>query len=93
MQLEDFIADDETRWPRISSNLLTALPISILVLLALLYVRGVVRAYLAAGENWKRMDHDVRLVFILIVPLFRAGVTLLMCADRLFYRPHRNDQS
>jgi hypothetical protein len=72
-----------------SSNLLTALPISILVLLGLLYVRGVVRAYLAAGENWKNMDQDVRLVFILLVPLFRAAVTVLMVVDRLFYRPRR----
>ncbi len=70
-----------------SDRLLTALPISIFVVLALLYLSGVARAYLAAGERWKTMDRDVKMVFLLVVPLFRAGVAVLMVADWIFYRP------
>ena len=74
-----------------SDRLLTALPISIVISLALLYLTGVARAYLAAGERWKTMDRDVKVVFLLAVPLFRAGVALLMVADWIFYRPSRDD--
>jgi hypothetical protein len=63
------------------------LPAIILACLIVLYLRGVARAYRAAGDGWKRMDPDVRLVFILAVPLFRAGIHVLLLIDRLFYAP------
>jgi hypothetical protein len=40
----------------------------------LLYLRGMVRAYRTAGAGWKCMDRDVRVVFLLAVPLFRGGI-------------------
>ena len=33
------------------------------------------------------MDRDVRLVFLLAVPLFRGGIQVLLLIDRLFYAP------
>jgi hypothetical protein len=63
-----------------------ALAVSVLALLAL-YLRGMVSAYRAAGDSWKTMDPDVRMVFILAAPLFRGGINLLMWIDRLFYAP------
>ena len=54
----------------VADGLLPALPISLLIILLLLYVRGMVRAYRAAGDDWKRMDRDVRTVFLFAVPLF-----------------------
>jgi hypothetical protein len=33
------------------------------------------------------MDRDVRLVFLLVVPLFRGGIQVLLWVDRLFYTP------
>ena len=45
------------------------------------------RAYRAAGDGWKRMDRDVRMVFLFAVPLFRGGIKLFLLADRLFYTP------
>ena len=71
----------------IADDLLPALPISLLIILLLLYVRGIGRAYRAAGEDWKRMDRDVRTVFLFAVPLFRGGIKLFLWADRLFYTP------
>lgn len=67
--------------------LLPALAATIIAFLFLLYVRGIVHAYRAAGEGWKTMDRDVRLVFLLVVPLFRGGIQVLLLADRLFYTP------
>jgi hypothetical protein len=69
-----------------SDATLAGLVVSILVLLAL-YVRGMIGAYRAAGDSWKTMDRDVRMVFLLAVPLFRGGIFLLMWIDRLFYAP------
>lgn len=91
MQLGTFVSKNAALWPGMSDNLMAALAVSLPIVLTLLYVRGVARAYIAAGENWKTMDPDVRVVFLLIVPLFRAGVALLMAADWLFYRPGRKD--
>jgi hypothetical protein len=67
--------------------MLPALAASIVVFLLLLYVWGIVGAYRAAGDGWKTMDRDVRLVFLLAVPLFRAGIQVLLWVDRLFYTP------
>jgi hypothetical protein len=67
--------------------LLPGLAASILAFLFVLYLRGVVRAHRAAGEGWKTMDRDVRLVFLLAVPLFRGGIQVLLLIDRLFYAP------
>ena len=67
--------------------LLPVLAASILVFLFVLYLRGIVRAYRAAGESWKTMDRNVRLVFLLAVPLFRGGIQVLLLIDRLFYAP------
>jgi hypothetical protein len=33
------------------------------------------------------MDRDVRLVFLLAVPLFRVGIQVLLWIDKLFYTP------
>lgn len=66
--------------------LLAAVPVS-LVLFVLLYLRGIVRAYRASGESWKTMDRDVRLVYLLAVPLFRGGIKVLLLLDKLFYMP------
>ena len=71
----------------VADYLLPALPISFLIMLLLLYLRGMLRAYRAAGDGWKRMDHDVRMVFLFAVPLFRGGIKVLVLADRLFYTP------
>jgi hypothetical protein len=71
----------------VAENLLPALILSFVTLLPLLYVRGMVRAYRAAGDDWKRMDRDVRMVFLFAVPLFRGGIKLVLWADRLFYTP------
>lgn len=64
-----------------------------LVLLLLLYLWGVLRAYRAAGDTWKAMDRDVRLVFLLTVPLFRAAIQLLLWLDKLFYTPPSHHRS
>ena len=65
---------------------LFAVAASFLVFLFMLYVWGIVRAYRAAGDGWKTMDRDVRLVFLFAVPLFRSGVQVLLWIDR-FYTP------
>jgi hypothetical protein len=67
--------------------LLPALTASIVAFLLLLYVWGIVGAYRAAGDGWKTMDRDVRLVFLLVVPRFRGGIQILLWVDRLFYTP------
>jgi hypothetical protein len=64
-----------------------ALLVSLLGLLALLYVRAMVLAYRAAGADWQRMDRDVRIVFLLAAPLFRGAIKLLLLADRILYTP------
>jgi cytochrome bd-type quinol oxidase subunit 2 len=74
-------------FPNPEDALLPALAASALLFLVLLYVRGIVRAYRAAGESWKAMDRDVRLVFLLAVPLFRGGIKVLLWMDSLFYTP------
>ena len=71
----------------VADDLLPALLLSFVTLLLLLYVRGMVRAYRAAGDDWKRMDRDVRMVFLFAVPLFRGGIKVFLWADRLFYTP------
>jgi hypothetical protein len=68
-------------------NMLPALVLSLVGLLILLYVRGIVHAYRAAGADWRGMDRDVRLVFLLAVPLFRGAIKVLVLADRVFYTP------
>ena len=68
-------------------SLFRMLAASIPVFLLLLYAWGIVRAYRAAGDSWKTMDRDVRLVFLLAVPLFRGGINVLLWIDRLFYAP------
>ena len=69
-----------------SDALFSALAVSNFALLAL-YLRGMVGAYRAAGDSWKTMDRDVRIVFLLAVPLFRGGIYVLMWIDRLLYAP------
>ena len=44
-------------------NMLPALMFSVIGVLLLLYVRGMVRAYRVAGDGWRSMDRDVKLVF------------------------------
>ena len=45
------------------------------------------RAYRAAGEGWRSMDRDVKLVFLLAVPIFRGAIKILLLADKVFYTP------
>jgi hypothetical protein len=71
----------------IRENALPALLASLVLLLLLLYMRGMVRAYRAAGAGWWSMDRDVRIVFLLAVPLFRGVITVFVLADRVFYTP------
>jgi hypothetical protein len=71
----------------IDGSLLPVLGVSILACLLLLYVRGILQAYRAAGDGWRTMDRDVRFVFLLVVPLFRGGIQVLLWIDRLFYTP------
>ena len=68
-------------------NILPALLVSLAGLLMLLYMRGMVRAYRATGDDWQRMDCDVRIVFLFAVPLFRGAIKVLLLADRVFYTP------
>ncbi len=65
--------------------LLPALAAIILAVALLLYVWAIVGAYRAAAGN--SMDRDVRLVFLLTVPLFRGAVKVLLWVDRIFYTP------
>lgn len=81
------VADRAASGPSMSDNLLAALPLSIIIMLLLLYARGMYRAYRAAGDDWGKMDRDVRLVFLFAVPVFRGGIKVFILADRLFYRP------
>jgi hypothetical protein len=48
----------------------------ILSSLLLLYLIGVARAYFAVGREWARLDRDVRIVFLLAVPVLRAVVAM-----------------
>lgn len=68
-------------------NLLPALIFGLVGVLTLLYVRGMMRAYRAAGEGWRSMDRDVKLVFFLAVPIFRGAIKILLLADKVFYTP------
>ena len=68
-------------------NILPALLFSVVGVLMLLYIRGMVRAYRAAGDGWRSMDRDVRLVFLLAVPLFRGAIKVLLLADKVLYTP------
>ena len=56
-------------------------------LLTVLNVVGMVRAYRAGGAGWKNMDRDVKVVFLLVLPIVRCAGTALLLADRLLYRP------
>ena len=85
--LRDLIENVTTYRATVADNLLPVLLLSFVTLLLLLYVRGMVRAYRAAGDGWKRMDRDVRMVFLFAVPLFRGGIKLFLCADSLLYTP------
>ena len=87
MRYEDLIENVTAYRATVAENLLPALFLSFVTLLLLLYVRGMVRAYRAAGDGWKRMDRDVRMVFLFAVPLFRGGIKVFLWADRLFYTP------
>ena len=64
MRYEDLIENVTTYRATVADNLLPELLLSFVTLLLLLYVRGMVRAYRAAGDGWKRMDRDVRMVFL-----------------------------
>ena len=87
MRYEDRVENVSAYGATVANNLLPSLLLSFITLLLLLYVRGMVRAYRAAGDDWKRMDRDVRTVFLFAVPLFRGGIKLVLWADRLFYTP------
>jgi hypothetical protein len=87
MRYQDLLQTAATLCSTVTEHFLPALPMSFLIVLLLLYLRGMVRAYRAAGAGWKRMDRDVRVVFLLAVPMFRGGIKLFMWADRLFYTP------
>jgi hypothetical protein len=69
MPIEDLIETIAKVRATLQENTLAALAVSLLGLLVLLYVRGMVRAYRAAGDDWRSMDRDVRVVFLLAVPL------------------------
>lgn len=73
-----------------------AVALTIAVIILGLYVFGMVAAYRAAGGGWSQMDRDVKLVYLLAVPLFQAGVRLLLWVDRLFFArsgaPNNNRQ-
>ena len=73
MRYQDLLETVAALRSTVTDNLPRALPLSFLFLLLLLYVRGIIRAYRAAGTGWNRMDRDVRVVFLLAVPLFRGG--------------------
>jgi energy-converting hydrogenase Eha subunit G len=68
-------------------NILPGLVASLVVLLVFVYVRGILRAYRAAGADWAKMDRDVKMVFLLAVPLFRGAIKVLVLADQVFYTP------
>ena len=87
MRYEDLIENITTYRATVADNLLPVLLLSFVTLLLLLYVRGMVRVYRAAGDGWKRMDRDVRMVFLFAVPLFRGGIKVFLLADKLFYTP------
>jgi len=87
MRHEELLDTVATIQAKVTDYLLPALPFSLLVVLLLIYLRGMVRAYRAAGDGWKSMDHDVRVVFLVAVPLFRGGIKAFMLADRMFYTP------
>jgi hypothetical protein len=87
MRYQDLIENVTTYRATVADNLLPVLLLSLVTLLLLLYVRGMARAYRAAGDAWKGMDRDVRMVFLFAVPLFRGGIKLFLWADRLFYTP------
>jgi hypothetical protein len=87
MRYEDLLGYITTILPTVKEYFLPALPFSLLVVLLLIYLRGMVRAYCAAGDGWKRMDRDVRMVFLFAVPLFRGSINILVLADKLFYTP------
>jgi hypothetical protein len=81
----ELIASAATIRALLCENAPYALAASLGGLLVLLYVRGMWRAYRAAGDDWQDMDRDVRVVFLLAVPLFRGAITVLVLADRIFY--------
>ena len=87
MRYDDLLENVIAYRTTVADNVLPALLLSFIMLLLLLYLRGMVRAYRAAGDGWKRMDRDVRTVFLFAVPLFRGGIKLFLWADRLFYTP------
>jgi hypothetical protein len=87
MRYEDLFENVTTYRATVWDNLLPVLLLSFVTLLLLLYLRGMARAYRAAGDAWKGMDRDVRMVFLLAVPLFRGGIKVFLWADRLFYTP------
>jgi hypothetical protein len=87
MRYQDLIENVNTYRATVADNLLPVLLLSLVSLLLLLYVRGMARAYRAAGDAWKGMDRDVRMVFLFAVPLFRGGIKVFLWADRLFYTP------
>ena len=87
MRYDDLLENVIAYRTTVADNVLPALLLSFIMLLLLLYLRGMVRAYRAAGDGWKRMDRDVRMVFLFAVPLFRGGIRLFLWADRLFYTP------
>jgi hypothetical protein len=87
MRSEDLLGNIAITLPAVWEYVLPALPFSLIVVVLLIYLRGMVRAYRAAGNDWQRMDHDVRMVFLFAVPLFRGGSKILVLADKLFYTP------
>ena len=87
MRYEDLVENVTAYRATVADNVLPALLLSFFTLLLLLYVRGLVHAYRAADDDWKRLDRDVRTVFLFAVPLFRGGIKLFLWADRLFYMP------
>ena len=87
MRYEDLFENVTTYRATVADNVVPVLLPSFVILLLLLYLRGMARAYRAAGDTWKGMDRDVRMVFLFAVPLFRGGIKLFLWADRLFYTP------
>jgi hypothetical protein len=87
MPLESLIETAAALLTALQERFLPAIIASLVGLLMLLYMRGMVRAYRAAGDDWPGMDRDVRVVFLIAVPLFRGAIKVLVLADRVFYTP------
>ena len=70
-----------------TDKIVTAVIVSFVALLTVLYMTAIARTYREARGGWKNIDRDVLVVLLLVVPLFRAAIRALLWVDRLFYTP------